>query len=90
MSHTGDEEVYHVKVLVQDKFNIPARFENIKSLRKKYTNIDDQRIYIYGYSAGGVGCFEILKYHPDVFAAAVPICGATGWENLKKQQDQLL
>ncbi|MCR5557814.1 MAG: prolyl oligopeptidase family serine peptidase [Butyrivibrio sp.] len=56
----------------------------IKSLRKKYSNIDDKRIYIYGYSAGGVGCFEILKYHPGIFAAAVPICGATGWENIRE------
>lgn len=56
----------------------------IKSLSEKYSNIDDRRIYIYGYSAGGVGCFEILKLYPDIFAAAVPICGATGWENLKE------
>ena len=56
----------------------------IKSLEELYSNIDAERIYIYGYSAGGVGCFEILKYHSDVFAAAVPICGATGWENLKE------
>ncbi len=56
----------------------------IKSLTEKYSNIDDRRIYIYGYSAGGVGCFEILKLHPDIFTAAVPICGATGWENLKE------
>ena len=56
----------------------------IKSLVKRYPNIDVRRIYIYGYSAGGVGCFEILKYHPDIFAAAVPICGATGLENLRE------
>ena len=56
----------------------------IKSLVKQYSNIDVRRIYIYGYSAGGVGCFEIIKYHPDIFSAAVPICGATGWENLKE------
>ncbi len=41
----------------------------IKFLREKYSNIDDRRIYIYGYSAGGVGCFEILKLHPDIFTA---------------------
>lgn len=56
----------------------------IKSLENQYSNIDVKRIYIYGYSAGGVGCFEILKYHPDIFAASVPICGATGWENVKE------
>ena len=56
----------------------------MKLLTEQYSNIDTGRLYIYGYSAGGVGCFEILKYHPAVFAAAVSICGATGWENLKE------
>ena len=55
----------------------------IRFLLSHYPNIDAKRIYIYGYSAGGVGCFEILKYHPEIFAAAISICGATGWENLK-------
>ena len=55
----------------------------IKALSEKYTNIDLSRIYIYGYSAGAVGCFGILKYHADIFAGAVAICGATGKEDLK-------
>ena len=55
----------------------------VKELLARFSNIDQQRLYIYGYSAGGVGTFEILKYHPDFFAAAISICGATGKENLK-------
>ena len=55
----------------------------VKELMTRYTNIDPHRLYIYGYSAGGVGTLGIIKYHPEVFAAAVSICGATGKEDLK-------
>ncbi len=54
----------------------------VKELMDKYGNIDPKRVYIYGYSAGGVGCLEILKYHSEMFAGAVSICGATGWRDL--------
>ncbi len=54
----------------------------IKKLMDRYGNIDPKRVYIYGYSAGGVGCLELIKYHADMFAGAVSICGATGWRDL--------
>lgn len=38
--------------------------------------IDPDRIYITGYSMGGVGTFGMIEAFPDLFAAAVPICGA--------------
>jgi predicted peptidase len=53
-------------------------------LRNRY-KIDLDRIYIYGYSAGGVGALRLVKERPGFFAAALSICGATGtWsiENL--------
>ena len=37
--------------------------------------IDDRRIYLTGLSMGGFGSWDLLEHHPDVFAAAVPICG---------------
>ena len=44
-------------------------------------DIDANRIYVYGYSAGGVGTLRLVKEHPGFFAAAVSICGATGtWD----------
>ena len=44
-------------------------------------DIDRSRIYIYGYSAGGVGTLRLVREHPGFFAAAVSICGATGtWD----------
>lgn len=43
----------------------------------KHPEFDAARVYIYGYSAGGVGTLELLKRLPETFAGAVVICGAT-------------
>lgn len=37
---------------------------------------DQKRIYIMGLSMGGMGTLEAISRYPDLFAAAVPICGA--------------
>jgi predicted peptidase len=36
---------------------------------------DDDRYYITGLSMGGFGTWDMIMRYPDVFAAAVPICG---------------
>ena len=54
---------------------------------KAHPDIDAGRVYIYGYSAGGVGTLRLIKERPGFFASALSICGATGsWniENLLK------
>ena len=38
-------------------------------------NINKNRVYVSGLSNGGMGTFELLYRKPDMFAAAVPICG---------------
>ncbi|MDP2724347.1 MAG: prolyl oligopeptidase family serine peptidase [Bacteroidales bacterium] len=38
--------------------------------------IDTGRIYITGLSMGGHGTYDVLQRYPDLFAAAVPVCGA--------------
>jgi len=38
-------------------------------------NIDKSRIYLSGLSMGGFGTFDLLSRKPELFAAAVPICG---------------
>jgi len=53
--------------------------DHVAALTKKLAAdlpIDPDRIYITGYSMGGVGTFGMLEAYPDIFAAAVPICGA--------------
>ena len=37
--------------------------------------IDPTRIYVTGQSMGGIGTFGIIAKRPDLFAAAVPLCG---------------
>ncbi len=38
-------------------------------------SVDPNRIYITGLSMGGFGTFDAITRYPDLFAAAVPVCG---------------
>ena len=42
---------------------------------KKNPSIDTNRIYITGLSMGGFGTFDAIERYPNLFAAAVPVCG---------------
>ena len=48
----------------------------VKSLCGQYANIDQNRIYIIGYSDGARALCEAIYWKPTLYAAAVPICGA--------------
>ncbi len=37
--------------------------------------VDENRLYITGLSMGGFGTWDLITRHPDLFAAAMPICG---------------
>jgi predicted peptidase len=37
--------------------------------------IDSNRIYITGLSMGGFGTYDAIERYPDLFAAAIPVCG---------------
>ena len=37
--------------------------------------VDTNRIYITGLSLGGYGTWNMISSYPDLFAAAIPICG---------------
>jgi len=48
------------------------------ALVKKLLNeegVDKARVYISGLSMGGMGTFESVYRYPDLYAAALPICG---------------
>ena len=49
-------------------------FDLIADIKKKFP-IDDSRIYALGSSGGGVGTWNILLAKPEMFAAAIPVCG---------------
>ena len=38
--------------------------------------VDTNRIYITGLSMGGFGTYDAITRYPELFAAAVPVCGA--------------
>lgn len=44
--------------------------------------VDRRRVYITGYSMGGIGTWDMGIRHPNLFAAAAPIAarGEEGWE----------
>ena len=44
--------------------------------------IDKDRIYIVGLSMGGMGTFDMVCRFPDLFAAAIPICGGIHTDRL--------
>lgn len=46
----------------------------IERVRQDYV-VDAQRVYLVGMSLGGQGCWHLGADGPDLFAAAVPICG---------------
>jgi predicted peptidase len=50
----------------------------IALIRKLETTmpVDTNRIYITGLSMGGYGTYDALERYPNLFAAAVPVCGA--------------
>lgn len=37
--------------------------------------VDTSRIYITGLSMGGFGTYDAITRYPELFAAAVPVCG---------------
>ncbi len=48
--------------------------ELIEQLRKEFS-IDGDRLYITGLSMGGYGAWDAIQRHPNLFAAAAPVCG---------------
>jgi len=65
MSHTMPEE---------PTVPLQATVELIDNLTKSFP-VDPLRIYAIGLSMGGFGTWDLLQRYPELFAAAVPICG---------------
>ena len=47
-------------------------------MAKERFNVDDDRVYLTGYSMGGGGTWHVGCRHPELFAAIAPIYG--GWD----------
>lgn len=50
-------------------------FEAINALEKEVVGIDAKRRYVTGISRGGYGSWHFICTRPEMFAAAIPICG---------------
>ncbi|MBE6185565.1 hypothetical protein G4D61_14980 [Bacillus ginsengihumi] len=46
----------------------------LQDMQKTYP-IDESRIYVTGMSMGGIGTWHFIQKNPQIFAAAIPICG---------------
>ncbi|MEO7648947.1 MAG: prolyl oligopeptidase family serine peptidase, partial [Bryobacteraceae bacterium] len=51
--------------------------------RARYA-IDPARIYVTGQSLGGYGTWSAIAKRPDLFAAAVPVCGGGSTRKAKE------
>lgn len=58
----------------EPNWNLRAANELIKKIARE-ESVDVNRIYITGLSMGGMGTFESVYRYPDLYAAALPICG---------------
>lgn len=69
----------------------PTRiFRTLKELLDTYLampQVDKDRIYVMGLSMGGMGTFDLAIRYPEVFAAAVPICGIVNPARLSAAKD---
>lgn len=48
-------------------------------------SVDKSKVYITGLSMGGMGTFESVYRNPDMYAAALPICGGGDVKNYDKR-----
>ena len=65
-------------------------FTILKELLDTYLampQVDKKRIYIIGLSMGAMGTYDMAIRYPEVFAAAIPICGTVNATRLKAAKE---
>lgn len=55
----------------------------MKELHEKY-QFDENRLYVTGLSMGGFATWDIIARHPELFAAAAPVCGGADLKTAEK------
>lgn len=64
---------------------LPPVFKTLKELLDSYLSmpqVDKKRIYVMGLSMGGMATFDLAVRYPEIFAAAIPICGSVNPQRL--------
>ncbi len=59
--------------LPEDSDTVKLLLQLISRLQQEY-RIDQQRQYVTGLSMGGYGAWDLITRHPDLWAAAAPVC----------------
>lgn len=54
---------------------LKATYSLLNEIKSSYS-VDSNRLYITGLSMGGYGTWDFITRYPDLFAAAIPVCGA--------------
>ena len=65
-------------------------FATLRELLDTYlamSQVDKQRIYIMGLSMGAMGTYDMTIRYPEIFAAAIPICGTVNPTRLSAAKD---
>lgn len=75
---------------IEFDYNAPAPWPLVAAneLVKKVANeeaVDKSRIYVTGLSMGGMGTFESVYRYPELYAAALPICGGADTNSYDKR-----
>jgi predicted peptidase len=58
----------------------------LRSVEQEF-NIDRNRLYVAGISMGGYATWDVITRYPDLFAAAVPVCGGGDEKQAAKIKD---
>jgi predicted peptidase len=76
-----------------DSHTMPAKMSEpmrltvgIIEMTIKQFSIDPKRVYLTGLSMGGYGTWDLIARRPDLFAAAVPICGGGDEKTAEKMK----
>lgn len=70
-----------------ESYPISPALSMAKGLLDQYIDsgkVDTRRIYVIGLSMGAMGTFDLVCRYPELFAAAVPICGGVNPLRLKQ------
>ena len=62
---------------------LPGAMSALRAVMKNYS-VDQSKVYVTGYSMGGIGTYAALARYHDVFAAGAPIDGHWPRERLKE------
>lgn len=71
---------------IPESESLAAVVELLGDLQSTYS-VDENRLYATGLSMGGYGTWDLLVRHPELFAAAMPLCGGADCSQAAKIKD---